>query len=58
MLILTKQGQKLGVLSKIRKKVRHCKSLYINYFIAFSFLCFMRFDPGSGYKEKELSIYK
>lgn len=43
---------------KNQKKVRHCKSLYINYFIAFSFLCFMRFDPSSGHKEKELSIYK
>jgi len=57
-LILTKQGQKWGILSKIRKIEKHCKSLYINYFIAFSFLCFMRFDPGSGHKEKELSICK
>lgn len=48
----------MGCFVKNQKKVRHCKSLYINYFITFSFLCFMRFDPGSGHKEKELSICK
>ena len=52
MLILTKQGQKCGILSKIRKIEKHCKSLYINYFVAFSFLCLRRLCSGSGYSER------
>ncbi|MBQ4022851.1 MAG: hypothetical protein II612_02500, partial [Prevotella sp.] len=54
--ILTKQGQKWGILSKIRKIEKHCKSLYINYFVAFSFLCLRRLCSGSGYFLKSLEI--
>ena len=58
MLILTKQGQKCGILSKIRKIEKHCKSLYINYFVAFSFLCLRRLCSGSGYELSSKVIAK
>ena len=57
-LILTKQGQKWGILSKIREIEKHCKSLYINYFITFPFLCLRRLCSGSGYLTKHQPLDK
>ena len=42
----------MGYFVKNQKIEKHCKWLYINRFIAFSFLCWRRLCPGSGYHER------